>query len=53
MSDAQILIADDMQSNRRVMKVRLGKIFPDRSVQLFDNAEALVQQDLTYKSSDH
>ena len=48
MSDAQILIADDMQTNRNVMKVRLGKTFPDRSVQLFDNAEALVQQDLSH-----
>ena len=48
MSDAQILIADDMQTNRNLMKVRLGKIFPDRSVQLFDNAEALVQQDLSH-----
>ena len=48
MSDAQILIADDMQTNRNLMKVRLGKIFPDRSVQLFDNAEALVQQHLSH-----
>ena len=48
MSDAQILIADDMQTNRNVMKVNLGKIVPDRSVQLFDNAEALVQQDLSH-----
>ena len=48
MSDAQILIADDMQTNRNLMKVRLGKIFPDRSVQLCDNAEALVQQDLSH-----
>ena len=48
MSDAQILIADDMQTNRNLMKVRLGKVFPDRSVQLFDNAEVLVQQDLSH-----
>ena len=46
MSDAQIL-ADDMQTNRTVMKARLGKIFPDWNVQLCDSAEDLLQQDLS------
>ena len=47
MSDAQILVADDIQSNRNVMKARLGRVFPDWNVQLCDSAEDLLQQDLS------
>ena len=40
-------VADDMQLNRSVMKYKLGGIFPGLTVQLFDNAEDLLQQDLS------
>ena len=47
MWNAKIIVADDMQINRELMKKKLDRLLPNCNVQLFDNAEAILQQDLS------